>query len=430
MYYLSMRFFILIMSFAESYLRKQKQPSCAMEMVPRSAFEMAVIIPCFNEPEIGLTIQSLYQCKYPDIQVAVIVVVNDADNSCQEIRDQNRRTIEELLETDKSSPKWISLYVLNATGLPLKHAGAGWARKIGMDWAVSAFHKNSCQNGVLVSLDADSLVEPNYLEVISQFYKNNPKAAGATLYFEHPLTDGAQGKAIALYELYMRYYKHALEYAGFPHSIYTIGSCFTVTAKAYTAQGGMNRKKAGEDFYFLHKMVQFAPVGEINNTTVYPSARLSDRVPFGTGPVIRKYLEGNRELERTYPFKAFLVIKDFFANTAKFYSKDNLTENDLSTNKVFVSFLKSTNFIADLNKLKANCASPDTFQKRLFHLFNAFQILKWLNFSLLNGFDKSPLLNETTKLLTDLNVLTEKRHNDPKLMLKLFRDIDKARSFH
>ena len=66
--------------------------------------------------------------------------------------------------------------------------------------------------------------------------------------------------------------------------MFTIGSAFAVTANAYIKRGGMTRSQAGEDFYFLQTLAQIGTVGEITTTKVYPSARLSDRIPFGTGP--------------------------------------------------------------------------------------------------------------------------------------------------
>ena len=53
----------------------------------------------------------------------------------------------------------------------------------------------------------------------------------------------------------------------------------------------MNRKKAGEDFYFLQKLFDAGHFSECNTTRVIPSPRPSDRVIFGTGPAIREYLE-------------------------------------------------------------------------------------------------------------------------------------------
>lgn len=417
------------MSFAEKYLSKYTQLPINSLPVAAEKFELAVVIPCYNEPDITSTIRSVYQCKSADIEIAVVVVVNDADNTNEEIKGQNRRTLALLSELEAESPEWITLFSINASNLPAKHAGVGWARKIGLDWAIAHFNDTNQPNGILVSLDADTTVDANYFEAISSFYEQETTAIGATLYFEHPLAYDPLGEAITLYELYLRYYKQALENTGFPHSIYTIGSCFTVSAKAYVLQGGMNRRKAGEDFYFLQKLMPLGYVGTINNTIVHPSSRVSNRVPFGTGHAMQKSLNGLNELDQTYPFEAFLVLKDFFARIDSFYLNKRLKITDLSENKSFIEFIRTSRFINELTLLIDNCASLTIFRKRFFHLFNAFRIVKWLNFSLTNGFVKNNLLEETRKLLTEKNLNMDKGHNEPKLMLKILRQIDKTETF-
>jgi glycosyltransferase involved in cell wall biosynthesis len=134
--------------------------------------------------------------------------------------------------------------------LPSKNAGVGWARKIGMDMAVSHFNQTDNKSGIIISLDADTVVESNYLISINEFYNSNPDYIAAVIYFEHPLNEERTNDAIIMYELYMRYYKNAVTVSGFPNSIFSVGSCFSVLAKAYVSQGGMNREKSRRRFLF------------------------------------------------------------------------------------------------------------------------------------------------------------------------------------
>jgi hypothetical protein len=220
-------------------------------------------------------------------------------------------------------------------------------------------------------------------------------------------------------------------FTGFPNSIYTVGSCFAVKAGSYVAQGGMNRKKAGEDFYFLHKMAMLGETGEINSTTVYPSSRLSDRVPFGTGPALLKYCGGDNSIEYSYPLEAFSILKTFFSTVENYYTiGDNLKTEDLSNDTSFIDFSYEAKLSEEIRELKVNCGSYDIFQKRFFHLFSAFKILKWLNYSLLHGFSQKSLLNESSKLLQFMGIAEKKTLTDPKIMLDIFRSLDKNRTNH
>jgi hypothetical protein len=352
------------------------------------------------------------------------VVINHSDTDGEHIISQNDETNSEIQKVRAMSPSWMNVHSIYAKNMPSKHAGVGWARKIGMDWAVSLFNQNNNPEGLIVSLDADTLVEENYLHVLNQHFKTHPKHIAATVYFEHLFEKVPHKEGVVLYELYMRYYKHAIAFCGFPYSIYTVGSCFAVRAKAYVAQGGMNRKKAGEDFYFLHKLMPLGKVGNITATTVYPSSRLSNRVPFGTGPVLQQFESGNRDLFYTYPLHLFEILRTFFNHSHLFFHNTVNSVADLTDDTLLAGFFVTTGFVDQLNKLKQNCSSEHTFQMRFFHLFDAFRILKFLNYGLEHGEPKLLLETEARRFLMQ----TGQSINPPcnaKNLLSMFRAIDK-----
>jgi hypothetical protein len=428
-------FFLVSMGFADSYIKKNRG-EFFFEPTNFFPFKMIVVIPCFNEPCIKYTLSSLFDCEYPGVETGVIVVVNSSENSSDEVFAQNRITIIELNALSIQLKSFNHLFVVEVKNLPAKQGGVGWARKIGMDWAVSMFNHFENDNGIIISLDADTLVEKNYLKSIYSYFINNPERVAATIYFEHKIhpydypTDELV-KASVLYELYMRYYRNALSVTGFPNSIYTVGSCIAVKAGSYVAQGGMNRRKAGEDFYFLHKMAILGEISEINSTTVYPSSRPSDRVPFGTGAAIKKYCNGDNSLEYIYPLEAFIVLKSIFSSVENYYTKgDEIVPEDLSQNDSFIDFCNETKLHYEINELKQNCSSAEIFKKRFFNVFNAFKILKWMNYSLMHSFPKDSLLKESFKLLQIMGTEEKEIFFEPKTMLNLFRTLDKNRTIH
>src|SRR6266404_825004 len=214
----------------------------------------------------------------------------------------------------------FAFHLLDFPDLPLKQAGVGLARKIGMDEALHRFDEVGRLNGIIAGYDADCRCQPNYLSAIERHFERNPQGAGCSIYFEHPLNGPLAPevyKAVAVYELHLRYYVQALRYCGFPHAHHTLGSCMAVRADAYRKQGGMNKRKAGEDFYFLHKIVPLGGFADLTQTTVYPSPRPSDRVPFGTGKAVGDILSG-RQI-KTYPLEAFLDLKQLFERVPEMY---------------------------------------------------------------------------------------------------------------
>ena len=220
---------------------------------------------------------------------------------------------------DKENDK-ISIHIIKAYDLPKKNAGVGLARKIGMDEAVRRFEAIGNRRGIMACFDADCTCTNNYLLAIQQFYTKNPHSNAALVYFEHPLSgelsDEETYRGILHYELHLRYLKNALQYTTHPFSYYTIGSCISVTSKAYQKQGGMNKRKAGEDFYFLQKIAALGPLGEINSATVYPSPRASDRVPFGTGKAINDLLVSGPDSQLTYHPDIFKELKGTYSDSS------------------------------------------------------------------------------------------------------------------
>ncbi len=411
------------MGFADYYIKKNEGfyffnppelPVC----------NMVIVIPCYDEPEISKTIHSLFNCENPGCHVALFVVVNSSIDSPEKAVSQNEISFKEIVELSEKSPQWLQIYVLNVKGLPSKNAGVGWARKIGMDMAVVNFNLSDNKNGIIISLDADTLVENNYLTSIKNFYNNNPDYIAASIYFEHPLNVGYTNSAIVMYELYMRYYKNAVTASGFAYSVYSVGSCFSVLAKAYVSQGGMNRRKAGEDFYFLNKLHSYGKIGEINTSAVFPSSRVSDRVPFGTGPVINKLLSDGNRVFNTYAFDSFLVLRNIFLSVDIIYENKNI--ETVIDNIVLKEFCRLYDIPTKTSELISNCSNISIFRKRFFHIFDSFVILKWLNFASENGFNKIDISDECFKLLSFFNVNIEGINKDPYTLLQIFRKLDKG----
>lgn len=381
------------MGFAAKYLSTHLfESDFFISEKPVVDLKMIVVIPVYNEPEVSGVLNSLSRCIKPDYSVEVIAVVNSPEGVAPEILTANqsalkiiRQVAEQVSQDDRGT--WLRIYVIKADELPRKWAGVGLARKIGMDEAVRRFEQLNQPEGIIISLDADCLVDQNYFQEIESLFVKNRKVNGCTIYFEHPVS-GSEFSAevyrgMVFYELYMRYYRNALEWTGFPHSFYTVGSAFAVKAVAYTAQGGMNKRQAGEDFYFIQKLIPGGGLVSLNTTRVIPSCRLSDRVPFGTGPALQKWTEGDRDLSKTYSFRAFEDLKKFFVMVPGFY-RIGRSEYDVLIRQLsdpMMRFLQEDFFYESINELSGNCSTCPVFVRRFWHYFNAFKVLKFLNFS-------------------------------------------------
>lgn len=373
------------MSFARHYMERHIQAPVLIGCDPSPDLGMVVVIPSCNEPELLETIESLSRCERADCGVEVIVVINEGGDCPAGVSTQNERSLSLLEDWKRRNPGvFFALYPLHLSPFPKKHAGVGLARKTGMDEAIRRFELLKKPEGVIISLDADTLVEPNYLRAIEKLFYLERNPVGATIRFEHRTAEVPRGlhrEGIMLYEAYLHYYKEALAFCGYPHAIYTIGSAFAVRADAYVRQGGMSQRQAGEDFYFLHKLTQLGKLAELNTTCVYPSARLSDRVPFGTGAALQKWIKGDDRLRHTYNFRSFADLKVFFALPAFLYQTEHDDPEAWGISESLFRFLKEDHFGEALNQIRRNSSSPAAFEKRFFQYFNAFKILKYMNFA-------------------------------------------------
>ncbi|NJK86995.1 MAG: hypothetical protein HC906_14470 [Bacteroidales bacterium] len=164
--------FIIFMGFATAYLNKQDINEYQILTGVDHSTGFFIVIPCYNENLLLHTLDSLWNCTRPSTPVLVLIVVNSPE-------DAPAATIEQNIKTLQEAGAWISAHKDDAIRfellyyplLPRKFAGAGLARKIGMNTAVAFFNEVEKPEGVIVSLDADCLVESNYLRILeSDFY--------------------------------------------------------------------------------------------------------------------------------------------------------------------------------------------------------------------------------------------------------------------
>ena len=423
------------MGFANQYFEKQKDFTFYIKTEPQNDLQFIIVIPCFYENKLIDSLESLYNCSRPDGSVEIIVVINSSSKDDNKVKEQNLKTYNEAKEWIKGhSDKKFHFHFIYVPELPPKYTGAGLARKIGMDEAVWRFNLLQNSNGVIISFDADSICDKNYLVEIENNYNKYPFVNGSSIYFEHPLSgddfpDNIY-RAITLYELHLRYYIQSLRYITFPFAYHTVGSCFTAKALTYVKQGGMNKRKAGEDFYFLHKIIPLGNYTDINSTRVVPSPRPSHRVPFGTGPAINRYIMTNEAGFMTYNPNSFKDLKEFFRMVPGLFKQKQIDIN-IKIEKLprpVKEFLQKINADHKINEVNNNSANINSFSTRLFNWFNAFTVLKYLNFCAEKYYPQVNVISAANTLLRKLDLLPREKLNEPEL-LKLLRHYEKNQQY-
>jgi hypothetical protein len=418
------------MGFASVYLDERAIFPQKINEAPDSDTGIIVVVPAYNEPGIRTLLDSLARCKEPECGAEVIIVINAPDNATRESIDNNKQTLINIESWKKENRNcFFRLFTFIVEHSFIRGWGVGLARKTGMDEAVRRFNCINRPDGVIVNLDADCTVEQNYfLAISSELLKKSDRSA-CSIYFEHPLygagfTESIY-KYIALYELHLRYYFQGLAFSGFPYVFHTVGSAIAVRALTYIKAGGMNRRQAGEDFYFIQKLVPLGGYFNLNSTTVYPSPRPSFRVPFGTGASIEKLETGNNPTFLTYNVLAFNELRTFFRMTDELFK---CTPGELGYHFRLIPpglrlFLDENEWIDKMKEVKSNTSGIQSFKKRFFEWFNMFRIVKYLNYSHISYFEKKPVAVSASELLTIRGDLIKK--GDILNLLLFYRQLEK-----
>jgi hypothetical protein len=203
-----------------------------------------------------------------------------------------------------------------------------------------------------------------------------------TIDFEHRIQDletEAEKQAIRQYEYYLHYFIGMQRQLGLPYAFQTIGSAFAVRANAYLQVGGMNRRKAGEDFYFIHKFTKKGTIAELNDCTVYPSGRASFRVPFGTGRAVGQML-ASEPIYYAYNPKSFDELQPLVESVDTIYQNGVVTAVINTYSSGLLEYLESQKYAVQIEKLRSNSKSLSTFRKAFYQWFDAFRLMKYLHY--------------------------------------------------
>ncbi|HOJ38293.1 MAG TPA: hypothetical protein PLI27_04465 [Ignavibacteriales bacterium] len=370
----------------------------------KKKYNIIVTIPVFNEFDfIEKFVRNFNKQddKYFD-KLLVIFNVNNTKTVEDTIRNNNERTYKLLNSYKFTFDTLIIDNFSNGNELDDKNGGVGIARKIAMDNALFHFDYSNKSRNVLICLDADCFVDNYYITKIFEFYQNSDVNA-AYVNYKHQLEYNID--EIISYELYLRYYVLSLKYANSYYAFHTIGSTMTCTPEAYVKIEGMNKRKAAEDFYFMQKLAKNYKIYHIKDTTIYPSDRISHRVPFGTGKAIHNYYEGLSKKYFVYDFKIFEILKEFLQTFNDIITDaDDFTKKFNEIHPLIVEFLEENDFRGSWNNILKYSKYDNQIQEQKRIWFDGFRTLKFVHFFENKLYKKSDTFINYEKLFNNLKI--------------------------
>lgn len=348
--------------------------------------QIYVAIPVMNECDLlKHCIDSIERQTYKNFQVVICINQPDEWWDNNEKRDVclNNQKIGEFLKKNYNHYIVIDKST-KGNGWKGNKNGVGWARKTAMDYIASI----ASEEDIMLSLDADTVFEKNYFNSIIELVKEYPIAVAISNPYYHRLTGKeAEDRAILRYEIYMRNYAINLLNINSPYAFTALGSAMALPVKSYKAIGGMTPKLSGEDFYFLQKLRKYGNILIYNTEKVFPAARFSDRVFFGTGPAMIKGNKGNWESYPIYHHSFFKHISDTYSLFPSLFTEDIKTP--LSD---FLEEQFNTPNIWEL--IRKNHKDKNRFVRACYEKLDGLRVLQYLKFAQ----DKINITDETCLL--------------------------------
>ncbi|BDX07971.1 hypothetical protein [Planctobacterium marinum] len=391
----------------QQYLTRFAEPeSRAVVCLLRQQFQYCLIIPAYREsPEFLKAVIS--QCR--ENSLLVILVINQPDNDSDvspQVNLQQAALEAGALLAQQENLSLVSLTDTNCAlliidrfsgGLAVPHKqGVGLARKIAMDVAVAAIQSGAVISQEIYSTDADSVLPADYFKPEHL----DPDCSAGVFCFEHVSGDSESvNVATQLYQQRLQYYVDGLQYAGSPYAFHTIGSCLLVDMTAYCKVRGFPTRAAGEDFYLLNKLAKIGKVKALSPVVTIQS-RISQRVPFGTGPAVEQIISDklNADSYCVYEPQIFVQLKALLATLSATSVSDLASiENSLVVNEQSKAFLDSAGFFNTCAKWRKQNYTQPHFLKAISDWFDAFRTLKYVHYLRDNYYPDIPISQALAK---------------------------------
>lgn len=427
------------------YLTHFAEPEVFMlDGFPRMGSITPIVVPVYNE---ALCFFNTMQPKQKlDEPILWIIVVNTPVGCDKSSHFQTQQLLDHLLALGECSFKsahlslikaslrqWVLLVNRIQNPIP-QQQGVGLARKIGFDIACHLMVEQKLTLSWIATTDADARLPKNFLTPLSiePGFRDAVNSAGcepsALIFpFQHTSnqTDNAslsqsctprgicrvnmnnQDKqdlalvmaATTAYEKHLNYYVEGLTFARSPYAYHTLGSTIVADPVAYCLARGFPKRAAGEDFYLLNKLNKIAPVKSLKTDPILINARISDRVPFGTGPAVARLIKSSFDeaIDKVHPNDSHPISLKTYHPDTFIWLKDWLTllneiaafksiEREQRTAHALISqsfpakaIAEELGFLNVLPKLNKQNTCEASCKKALFHWFDAFKTVKFVN---------------------------------------------------
>ncbi|MCY4427506.1 MAG: hypothetical protein OXC05_10825 [Halieaceae bacterium] len=349
----------------QPYLDRYAEPESGNLPGLKPCYENVLVAPCFDESQDFL--EELLNGLPAGL--LIILVVNAPDNAGAAAIERSAR-LWRIVGGKPERPFQVGRYRegmdilainrVSAERLIPHRQGVGLARKIGADAACMLIATGRIKSPWIYMTDADVRLPPDY-------FQHAPATAGCALLPFHHRAPAALAAQICCYETKLRYYVNRLRAANSPYAFHTIGSTIAIHAETYAKVRGVPKRNAGEDFHLLNKAAKVAPVHRLRRPEISIRARLSQRVPFGTGPALADM--GDTADYRSYAPQSFACLAEAIAHIERGAALPELT----------AALLDELGFQHFIERARRQRRHPETLRKATHQWFDGLRTLRFIH---------------------------------------------------
>ncbi|MCF6300539.1 MAG: hypothetical protein L3J52_05420 [Proteobacteria bacterium] len=365
------------------YLQNQAEPEISFELKTTKTWPYVLIIPVCGEP-IGFLSRVLGELDQN--QALVILCINRPDGHIKSKKWEglNKQLIRYLQEKSTriiklkkdiqllENKQYCDIVLINKNSTALNpNKAVGLARKTAADLALALIATGKIISPWIFSTDADVQLPRTYFKTV----ENMEKVSAISLPFRHITCSSKLKRQQLKYDFKLFYYRSGIEHTKSQYDYIPLGSTLIIQANAYAKVRGFPKKSGGEDFYLLNKIAKVGIILQPQSPVVEIISRISDRVPFGTGPALQKIVDAEKLNYKTryYHPKIFFIIKnwkmklEYYWDDRTIFSQPNKDENILS---------KYWKIEKVLNKAIKQTKTKKRWLQFIHEWFDAFRLLK------------------------------------------------------
>lgn len=422
---------------AEKYLKNYGEPIATVAArFPDETYGAAVVAPIYGEE--ASTFVRLSNSDGKDGKNLLILVVNapiDAPPQRVQMNDAFLKVVRqsgdsklldagvELVSHAKRLPR-TDVLLLDATQEPFRlraKEGVGRARKMGLDVALALHLRGHIVSPMCGSTDADVTLPQGYFAALNDKSATLKHAftqySGLLFPYRHLLPEAGTLRDVMMQlETSFRYYVLGLHHARSPYAFHTLGSAIGVNLAHYARVRGVPNRQAGEDFHLLAKLSKLAPLARMSGPTIEIATRISDRVPFGTGPSLSKALTSPHERVLLYHPHAFDWLREVLEVLTQAADARSEDELEFSTELPEWAQRRAHEVYRSALPHLAACPTASHRLRKLHERFDALATIRFIHEAHRNGlcrleveaaFELSPFLPSRLKLEEKLRYCAE-----------------------